>query len=207
MKPNFWSLTPVVTAAWPWMSTSGVTLHQYPLRPSHLAGQIGDFHERVDYDAADADVGGIAEFVERFRVAVHDDARRVDPRPPTRSPVRLPELTSMPAPASVPSGRRRCTTATLRHRRFRRRAGRSGSAAAGCGSRLRRAHRRGCGTRRRSRSTARHPRRAGRGHRRRPSTARFADLSGARRPDGATADGPAVSYRHGAPGFGLRELP
>ena len=25
VKPNFWSLTPVITAAWPWMSMSGVT--------------------------------------------------------------------------------------------------------------------------------------------------------------------------------------
>ena len=51
---------------------------QYPLRPSHLAGQIGDLHERVDYYTADADLGGIVELVERFSVAVHDDSRRVD---------------------------------------------------------------------------------------------------------------------------------
>ena len=28
---------------------------QYPLRPSHLAGQIGDLHQRVDDHTADAD--------------------------------------------------------------------------------------------------------------------------------------------------------
>ena len=51
---------------------------QHPLRPSHFAGQVGDLHERVDDDAADAHRGGVVELVERLGVAVHDDPRRID---------------------------------------------------------------------------------------------------------------------------------
>ena len=32
---------------------------QHPLRPAHFAGEVGDLHERVDDDAADADRGGV----------------------------------------------------------------------------------------------------------------------------------------------------
>ena len=76
-KPNFWSMMPVVTAAWPWMSMPGVTADQDVLRPVQLAGQQGDLGAAVDDDAPDARVGGRAQFGGGLGVAVHDDASRV----------------------------------------------------------------------------------------------------------------------------------
>ena len=118
VKPNFWSLTPVITAAWPWMSMSGVTRISTRCGRAGLAGQIGDLHERVDDDAADADGGGVGQFVDGFRVAVHDDARRIDAAGQSAVASSPPELTSRPAPSWQPIGRRRSSAATLRHRRI-----------------------------------------------------------------------------------------
>ena len=104
---------------------------QHPLRPARLAAQVGDVHQRVDDDAADPDGRGVAQFVDRLRVAVHDDACRIDPgRQRGRQLAARADVEAGAAPAR-PSARRRCVSSDFAAYTISTPGGRRGSAAAG----------------------------------------------------------------------------
>ena len=51
--------------------------HQHLLAAAHPTGQEGDLDRRVQHNPAHFDGGGVTQLVGGFRVAVHDDPRRV----------------------------------------------------------------------------------------------------------------------------------
>ena len=83
---------------------------QHPLRLARLAAQIGDLHQRIDDDAADPEGGRVTQFVDRLRVAMHDDAGRIDTGGQRDRQFACGADVEAGALLLPPSGRRRCVS-------------------------------------------------------------------------------------------------